>query len=175
MHYKIVVGLGNPDKKYEKTYHNAGFLAIDFLTKNNSEKWQTASSKDFEYLKTNGLVFAKTLVYMNESGKALKSIIKYFKADPKDLLIVHDDSDIVLGNYKLSNNRGAAGHHGIESVQQHIKNNDFGRLRIGIRPMPKTDTARRVKAEEFVLKKISRPSMAILEKTFQNISKELFS
>ncbi|MDD5430813.1 MAG: aminoacyl-tRNA hydrolase [Candidatus Pacebacteria bacterium] len=173
MTFKHVIGLGNPDPKYKNTYHNAGFMAIDFLTKNAETNWQKASTGNFEFLKIDDVIFIKTLTFMNESGKAVKSSVKYFKIKPEEILIIHDDSDIFLGNYKISYDSGAAGHHGIESVQKELKTKNFWRLRIGIRPQPKSATAKRLKAELFVLKKIIPANKKTLEKVFEDISPKI--
>lgn len=144
---KMIIGLGNPDKKYEDTYHNVGFLFIDYLGKG-----------------------IKSDVYMNESGKFVSKELKKSGAKPDELLVVHDDSDLTVGNYKLQFGRGAAGHHGVESIQTTIKTNDFWRLRIGIRPI---NEETRQKAEKFVLKKISVEDKKILERVFENVAIEL--
>lgn len=111
---------------------------------------------------------------MNESGKFVAKAIKKNNAEPEELLIVHDDSDLVLGTYKLQFGRGAAGHHGVESVQAALKTKNFWRLRIGIRP--KADlpaVASRAKAGKFVLKKISIADKKILEEVFERTVKKL--
>ncbi len=149
--FKLIIGLGNPDSKYQNTYHNVGHLFIDYLE---SQKSDVKS----QMLKSN--------VYMNESGKFVSKEMKKSGAKPEELLVVHDDSDIEIGNYKLSFNRGAAGHHGIESIMATIKKNNFWRLRIGIRPKQK-EGAERLKAEKFVLKKISTADKKILEGVFE--------
>ncbi len=154
MQYKLIIGLGNPDSKYQNTYHNAGSLFIDYINENAEIK---------------GL---KSEVYMNESGKFVAKEMKKSGIKPEELLVAHDDSDIEIGNYKLSFNRGAAGHHGIENIMAAIKKNNFWRLRIGIRPKQKKG-AGRLKAEKFVLKKISLADKKILEKVFQNAVKEI--
>ena len=154
---KLIVGLGNPDlpagrhgKKYADTYHNVGFLFIEFFKKN-----PTLYPIPYTLIASD--------VYMNESGRFVVKIIKKYGIKPKELLIIHDESDIILGKYKLSFGRGAAGHHGVESVQTALKTKDFWRLRIGIR-LP---TASRMKAEKFVLKKITSANKKTLEEVFK--------
>ncbi len=161
---KLIIGLGNPDlpagrhgKKYENTYHNAGHLFIDFLTE---------SLK----LKAKSL---KTDVYMNQSGAFVYKTIKRNGIKPENLAIAHDDSDIYLGNYKLSFDRSSAGHHGIESVIKALGTKSFWRLRIGIRPLQK-EKEPRLKADRFVLKKITASNKKILDDVFKKIAKELF-
>jgi len=190
---KLLIGLGNPGKAYEHTYHNVGRLFVDYRLKNLSSKYASnelkfrkpTASKNFECLKIGGVAFARPLLFMNESGTAVQAALKFFNVKPEELLIVHDDGDIELGNYKISFGRGAGGHHGAESVIQKLNAKDFWRLRIGIRPKEsrvkspffvKTSAGRqgsRKKASEFVLKKISRTDEKILYSTFKDIESEL--
>ena len=155
---KLIIGLGNPESQYGQTYHNAGFLFINKM----SDYGKFKNNKNFEYLKINGLIFIKPLVFMNESSKAVFAAMKYFKAKPEEILIVHDDSDIEIGKFKISFGRGSAGHNGVESIIKSLKTKDFWRLRIGIRPQKSKQ-----KAEKFVLKKISKKDLEILEKVFK--------
>src|SRR3989344_9267724 len=135
---KLIIGLGNPEKKYRNTYHNIGRIFIKYL------KDQNLYSLPYTLLASN--------TYMNESGRFVAKMLKKYNVEIEELLIVHDDSDLQLGAYKLQSSHGAAGHHGIESIQAALKTNNFWRLRIGIRPSNETV---RQKAEEFVLKKIT--------------------
>src|SRR3989344_3226971 len=144
---KIVIGLGNPGSVYRNTYHNAGYMAIGHLAENAQEaKWR--QGKNFTYLKINGPILVKPAVFMNESGRSAKEALKHFKIKPENLLLVHDDSDLKAGVCKIGFGRGAAGHHGVISVIEHLKTSDFWRARIGIR-------SRSGKAGEFALQKIS--------------------
>lgn len=164
MDIKLIIGLGNPDKKYANTYHSAGFLFIDYL-KENPVKLKVKSLK-FKVLKSDE--------YMNNSGTFVAQAMKKEGVKSEELLIAHDDSDLELGTYKLQSGRGAAGHHGVESIQAALKTNDFWRLRIGIRPKADLSAgARRAKAEEFVLKKISPENKKILERVFEEVVDKL--
>lgn len=144
---KLIIGLGNPDSRYKQTYHNVGFLFVDYLIKNIPK-----------------LEIIKSDVYMNDSGSFVAKKLKKSGLKSEALLIVHDDSDIALGNYKFSFGRGAAGHKGVESIIANLKTRNFWRLRIGIRPK---EEKIRQKAERFVLKKISSADSKILEETFE--------
>jgi len=157
---KLIIGLGNPDKKYENTYHNVGILFIDYLRE--------------KHLEIHGILrIIKSEHFMNNSGSFVIKSMKRYNVNPEKLLIVHDDSDLVIGKFKLDFGRGAAGHHGIESIQQHLKTNDFWRLRIGIRPTD--DKIERIKAGDFVLKKISAKNKAIIERVFAEAAIKLES
>ncbi len=171
--YKIIAGLGNPGKEYENTYHNAGFLAVDyFINKVKKLPMKTVKDKKFEFAENGNAIFIKPLTYMNESGLPIKNSLRYFKAGPEELLIMHDDSDILLGEYKLSFERGSGGHKGIESAIQHLKTNKFWRIRIGIRPPSKSGTPKK-KASEFVLKNIVPTHKRLLMSAFAAIAKQI--
>lgn len=159
---RLIIGLGNPDKEYEKTYHNVGFLFIDYITKNP----QTAS-----ILNSKSSIL-KSKVYMNESGGFVKKTAKQNNVKPEELLIIHDDSDIKIGEYKLSFGRSSAGHRGAQSIIDSLKTKNFWRLRIGIGREP-TRTSRglvRKKAGEIVLKKISKTDRETLSKIFKEFA-----
>lgn len=147
---KLIIGLGNPGREYAKTYHNVGFLAVDYLGQN------PLVSK-----------MLKSDVFMNDSGNFVKKALKKYKVRPEESMIIHDDSDIELGKYKVSFARNSAGHHGIDSIIKSLGTNDFWRLRIGIGKKAK------VKAKKLVLKKISKADWEILLKVFEEISYSL--
>ncbi len=162
MKVKLIIGLGNPGKEYEKTYHNVGFLAIDFLAKN---------PPIAKLLKSGG--------YMNQSGLFVAKASKKYGAKPDEILIVHDDSDIELGKYKISFGRGSAGHRGVQSIIDALATKNFWRLRIGIGKVAKKKAglpaeARQAKAGEIVLKKITKKDLEILEQVFKTTSNSLF-
>jgi len=170
---RAIIGLGNPGKEYEKTYHNAGFLTIDFFVENTpiSNSHPPAGGLIFKPLKTD--------VFMNQSGSFVAKIAKKHKLKPEEILIIHDDSDIELGKYKISFSRGSAGHNGVESIIKALKTKDFWRLRIGIRPIKSKQKAdlsaktHQIKAGEFVLKKISKKDLEILEDVFAKALMEI--
>jgi len=179
---KLIIGLGNPGKEYEKTYHSAGFLFVDYLIKN-------PSISNFHPPASGGGLISKPLksdVYMNESGKFVKKALQKYQIKPEEILITHDDSDIEIGKYKISFGRGSAGHNGVESIIKALKTKNFWRLRVGIRKktgLPAdlsakaqraTAEARQVKAGEIVLKKISKKDLEILEDVFKKSLENLF-
>ncbi|MGC8775804.1 MAG: aminoacyl-tRNA hydrolase [Minisyncoccia bacterium] len=170
---QLIIGLGNPEKKYENTYHNIGLLAINYLyQKLNLNKKKKKYFDYAEIIKDNKiiyLIFPKT--YMNESGLSLKAALKEFKIKPENVLIIHDDSDLIIGNFKYSFGRGAAGHRGILSIFKALKSKNFYRLRIGIRP--KNSIPGKIKAEEFVLKNIKPEDKKIFYFIFEELIKKL--
>ena len=170
----ILVGLGNPDKKYEKNRHNIGRNFIMFLAKKwISSDWKNSKKcfAEISYIdkKDKRLILAKPLVFMNNSGESINQLKKFYNTPLKNIFIAQDDADINLGDFKISYDRGSAGHNGIKSIIDHLKSKAFYRIRIGIRPFSKT----RKKAEDFVLKNFTLQENKILEKLFPVIEEEI--
>lgn len=186
---KLVIGLGNPGPEYENTYHNAGFLFIDFLMKNPRNLKFDPPAKTSAQAGIRSLKFLKSGAYMNMSGGFVQKAMKKYKTAPEELLVIQDDSDITLGNFKFSFGRGAAGHKGMGSIMAALKTKSFWRVRIGIRPPVSSvpvggPLIRRSpgdgnrfrwggKAEGFVLKKISARDRKTLDGVFEKISEWL--
>ncbi len=156
MGIRLIVGLGNNDPEYANTYHNVGFLMADYLAAKNLP-----------------MPVEKTTGFMNESGSSVREITRRRNTAAENILIIHDDSDIYLGEYKFSKERGSAGHKGVQNITDVLKTDTFWRLRIGIRPKPKTDNAPHIKAEKFVLKNISATNMGILNEVFEKAGEEV--
>lgn len=164
--YKLLIGLGNPGPDYAKSYHNAGSFFIDLLSA--GKKFKKADG--FVYSKTNDVILIKLLSFMNESGTSVKQAIKYFKAPLAEILIIHDDSDLNMGEYKFATNRGSAGHNGIKSIMDVCKTNDINRLRLGVRF---ETPGNRLPAGDFVLKTMSKKDMTTLQNIADSLKEEL--
>ncbi len=146
---KLIIGLGNYGKKYEKTRHNYGFFVIDEFAKRND--FPEFKSSLFSLLSIkNDIILAKPQTYMNNSGKAVKAIADYYKIDPEDIIVVHDDADIEIGKIKEDKNRGSAGHNGIKSIIELLGTKNFKRLRMGI------NNSFELPLEDVVLKRFSK-------------------
>lgn len=171
---KIIVALGNPETQHEKSRHNAGWLAVDKYIKRinwqREKKFNALIAKEFDK------IFVKPLTYMNLSGDSVIKIMNYYKLLPKKygfiniknsdlndrLLVIHDDLDINLGEYKISTDSSSAGHRGVQSIINRLNTKKFTRLRLGI----KTITLRQiVPAEKFVLQKFSDEELNKLYET----------
>lgn len=140
---KLIVGLGNPGKKYQKTRHNIGFRVIDVLKRE-------ISNKD--------IILLKPDTFMNNSGKAVKKAIaspRLVGLGPKNLIVIHDDIDLPFGTIRVSKNVSSAGHRGVQSTIDELGTQDFTRIRIGIRP-PSFAKGFGGQAEKFVLEKFSK-------------------
>lgn len=137
---KVIAGLGNPGSKYEETRHNVGFKVIDQLSESmsiplNKQKFNGL----FGIGEVNGhkICLLKPLTYMNRSGDSIIPLMKYYKVDSDDLLVIYDDLDTVPGKLRLREKGSAGGHNGMKSIIQHLGSQDFKRIRIGIgRPEP---------------------------------------
>ena len=134
----LVAGLGNPGREYEKTRHNAGFAVVSALAEKLGLAWQRqrsfrAETARWELSPQRGILLAKPLTFMNESGAALQSIAGFFKIPAADIIAVYDDLNIDLGLVKVSTQGSAGGHNGVASLIERL-GGDFVRYRIGIGP-----------------------------------------
>ncbi len=132
---RMIVGLGNPGNKYERTRHNTGFMVMDALAKKcnvdiTQDKFQSLIVKT----KIDGedVLLVKPQTYMNNSGIAVRACMNFYKIDVKDLLIIYDDLDLPVGQIRLRQKGSAGGHNGIKSIIQHVGSNQFDRIRVGI-------------------------------------------
>jgi len=186
----ILLALGNPGTEYGNTYHNAGVLALEHMEKSlrpggpslDPETWKS-HKKLFEYIaepQTSGLktIFIRPLVFMNASGAMAREVLKKFDAEPADLTVFHDDSDLPLGKFKIMHGRNSAGHKGVQSVIDVLGTNGFERVRIGVRS-PVLDAGSREleagshkKAGDFVLSQITPKDRKVLDAVFEEIAEE---
>jgi len=150
----LIVGLGNPGRKYEMTRHNAGFLALDYFADQHgftikSTKWQANYCR--ERFVDNSLLLVKPQTFMNKSGQAVTSFVDFYKIAQENILIVHDDLDLPAGRIKVVKRGGAGGHNGIRSIISHLGTSDFARLKIGIGRPPRNEQGQGVPVDRYVL------------------------
>ncbi len=135
---KIIAGLGNPGAEYAKTRHNVGFMFVDALADAlglSASDWKDkfdAKVADAR-IGTEKVVLVKPQTYMNESGRAISPLMNWYKLEPEDLIVAHDDMDIPAGTIRIRKKGSAGGHNGIKSVLAHVGDEHFARVRIGIR------------------------------------------
>lgn len=137
---KMIVGLGNPGSKYEKTKHNIGFMAIDNIVKNLDVTF--TDDKNFKaqigstFINHEKVYFVKPTTFMNNSGIAVKALLTYYNIDITDLIVIYDDLDMVVSKLRLRSKGSAGGHNGIKSIIAHIGTQEFNRIKVGIgRPL----------------------------------------
>ena len=130
----LVVGLGNPGLQYERTRHNVGWLVVDELARRHGGSFRSKFSGQLSELRVGELKVAllKPETFMNDSGRSLAAAARFFKVDPEDMLIVHDDVDLEEGRLQARQGGGLAGHNGLRSIAQALGSQDFLRLRIGV-------------------------------------------
>ena len=151
----IIVGLGNPGQEYEGTRHNTGRIAVDTLSKKIGDfDWKEDKKLKSEVLKTkigkNTALLIKPNTFMNKSGDAVRSLIKSKKA-AETLVVVHDDLDLPFGKIKMSFNKSAGGHRGVQSIIKAVKTEGFIRMRIGIAPVTPSGKMRKPEGEKAVI------------------------
>jgi peptidyl-tRNA hydrolase, PTH1 family len=130
----LVAGLGNPGREYERTRHNAGWMVMDELARRHGGSFRSKFSGQLSETRLDDLKLAllKPETYMNVSGRSIGAAGKFFKVDPADVLVVHDDVDLEPGRLQAKFGGGLAGHNGLRSIAQALGTNDFLRLRIGV-------------------------------------------
>lgn len=161
---KLIVGLGNYGPEYEKTRHNFGFMVVDAIAKEYNFPDFKLSKEHSALISTNGdVILAKPQTYMNNSGKAVKSIASYYKIKTDDILIIHDDAETDLGEIKEVEGKSAAGHNGVRSIIDEFGVNEFKRLKMGINS--EDPSFRNKLLEEVVLKNFSREEKPLVEES----------
>lgn len=164
---KLIVGLGNPEKKYENTRHNVGFAFVDFYLKykNINEKWH----KNFNglYIQTiidgEKVIFLKPQTYMNLSGISVRKVMDYFNILEDDLLVISDDLDLKVGNFKIKPNGSSGGHNGLKNISENLSSDNFKRLKIGISKDTNIDT------KDYVISSFSREDSEVIESLFEQL------
>ncbi len=124
---KLIVGLGNPGNEYLHTRHNIGFDFLDALKLN----FQT-ETKFFGELAKQNIFYLKPLTFMNNSGKAVAALANFYKISAEEIIVIHDDLDIVPGKVKIKNRGRSAGHNGLKSIAEHLGSENFWRIRLGV-------------------------------------------
>ncbi len=162
---KAVIGLGNPGKKYEKTRHNIGFMVADALASalRCKKNIKECCFSIIYNCKDHDLLIVKPQTYMNNSGVAVKNLIEDYRLKPEEVLVVYDDLDLPLGKIRLRKSGSSGGHRGIQSIIEHLKTQDFPRLKIGIgRPATKKEVV------NYVLSPFNKDEMLLVEKVISS-------
>ncbi len=156
---KIIIGLGNIGDAYVNTKHNAGFIILDNFATQQSLTWQHESKLSCMITKANNIILAKPTTFMNKSGTCVAKIMAYYKVEPSEIIVLHDDVDLQPLSYKFKFGSSAAGHHGVLDIIEKLGTQDFWRLRIGVgRPL---DT--RFDVGDFVLDKLSKDELEYIK------------
>lgn len=136
---KIVAGLGNPEKRYQTTYHNLGFIAIDNVAEKLNLKFKLKSSLNCTLVEGmlggEKFVLVKPTTYMNLSGECIKKVLSYYKCQPSDLMVIYDDIDIDIGQIRFRLHGSSGTHNGMRNITSLINSTEFLRVRIGSKPL----------------------------------------
>jgi PTH1 family peptidyl-tRNA hydrolase len=168
----LIVGLGNLGADYAKTRHNAGFLLVEKL----AEQWQAGWTNERKFqarvaraeCASKKVLLAEPQTFMNLSGEAVGALVKFYQLPLEKILVVVDDADLPLGEIRLRPGGGTGGHHGLESVTQHLGSKDFARLRIGI---GRKNEAREITGH--VLGKFGADESALLKKVLERAADQM--
>ncbi|MES2409404.1 MAG: aminoacyl-tRNA hydrolase [Patescibacteria group bacterium] len=176
----IIVGLGNPEKEYENTRHNAGMIILDqFAKKNEGSDWKKDNTRDALISKVEvgdeKVLLVKPQTFMNKSGISVKDL----QGSPKKLeklIVIQDDLDLPLGSMKIVFNRGSGGHKGIESIVRSVKSEAFARVRIGICPTTPGGKLKKPDHEkmlDFIVGVFKKPELDIIKKVGKKVCEAL--
>ncbi len=158
----LVVGLGNPGREYAATRHNAGFLLVERMAARWNGEWALEKKFEARVAKVRRgdarVILCQPQTFMNASGVSVKSVADFFRLPQDGILIAVDDADLPLGEIRLRSGGSSGGHHGLESVEEHLGSRDFARLRLGI---GRRDGARRITG--YVLENFEAGEMPLVE------------
>lgn len=166
---KLIIGLGNPGKKYTNTRHNAGWVVLDALI--GKSQWKESEKAQAFIYKTEiegkEVELIKPNTFMNNSGAAAAYALK--KHPTAELIVIHDDKDIPLGEIRVQTDRGAAGHNGVKSIMKHLGTQNFTRVRMGIA----TTELLSMDAADFVLENFSKEEKNILNQAIEDATQKV--
>ncbi len=148
---RLIAGLGNPGAAYAGTRHNIGFMVLDRLAEKYKVSWKDGFQGEYAQinLKSAGCYLLKPMTYMNLSGESVGALGRYFKIEPEDILLVHDELDFPYGKMKFTVGGSGGGHNGVASVIAHLGTREFCRLRMGVAGISRTEM--RGYTKEYVL------------------------
>lgn len=161
---KLVVGLGNPGKKYEKTRHNCGYNAINFYAAKNNLSFKKKFNAEYceQVVNNEKMLLVKPTTYMNLSGNAVIEFVNFYNIDKKDILIIYDDKNFEVGTFKIKRKGSDGGHNGIKNIISVLHTEDIARVKMGI-SMPKGELI------DYVLGKFSKEDTEKLNNLYPTI------
>lgn len=177
----LIIGLGNPGEKYQNNRHNAGFIVIDEIKKLQnfpdfefSKKFNSEISEGIYKIPDTRykILLIKPATFMNHSGEAVRKVLDFHKLTPTDIVVIHDDLDIEIGNWKISSDISSAGHKGVQDIMDKLGTQNFKRIRLGVETTGGRQN-RNIPGEDFVLQDFSDEEMGKVKELSQKISEEL--
>ncbi len=169
--WTLIAGLGNPGDRYVKTRHNAGFMVVDQFASGAGVGWSREKRFSAQVARLDGrrLVLCKPLTYMNLSGQSVKPLMSFYRIPISRILIVLDDADLAVGGVRMRHKGSSGGHHGLESVSQHLGSTEFARQKIGI---GRDDPDRR-EIVDHVLGDFSADESVVMQKVFERACSQI--
>ena len=163
---KLIVGLGNPGREYNKTRHNIGFMCIDKIAEHFKVNFDSNKFKGlYTQFNYNGekVILLKPEKYMNLSGEVIRDFVNFFKINIEDILILCDDLDTSVGNYRLRYKGSSGGHNGLKNIEQHLSTQEYKRIKIGISKNKNIDT------KDYVLGKFTKEEINLVNPIIDKI------
>ena len=177
---KLIVGLGNPGRRYEKNRHNLGFMCLNYFARQHSIKFnkkQCHARTGTGIIAENKVVLARPQTYMNQSGQSVGRLVKKFNVNLDDLIVIHDDLDLPPGKIRIRQDGGSGGHKGIDSIVADLVNQDFLRIRAGIgRPTTVEDSTETSEDEiiSYVLSNFTSDEKQTITQVIPTVSEAIF-
>lgn len=168
---KLIVGLGNPTAKYDKTRHNVGFEVIDKLSEQYNISVDTAKHKGLYgkgKIEGQSVILLKPMTYMNLSGESVVAVADYYKIEAEDIIVIYDDINLDVGRLRVREKGSAGGHNGIKNIIAHLSTDAFPRIRVGVgmKP-PKMDLA------DYVLSHFTKEEQEMMDDGYSKACKAL--
>ena len=166
---KLIVGLGNPDDKYKKTFHNLGFMAVDALAEMIGVEFNKTKCRALvaeTKIGSEKVIIAKPQTYMNLSGLSVKELAAKYKVPHNEIVVIVDDIALPLGNIRIRKEGSAGSHNGLKSIITELGGTDFVRIRIGVGEKANE----KMDLKDYVLSKFGKTELEILDDTFKNVS-----
>ena len=163
---KLIVGLGNPDDKYKKTFHNLGFMCVDKLAQKLNLEFSKQKCRALiaeTTIKGEKVILAKPQTYMNLSGESVFELVNFYKIPIENLLVIYDDYDLVKGNIRIRESGSAGTHNGMRNIIEKLNKTNFPRIRVGFKPTEKTQ----IPLINLVLSGISDEDKEIFDKAIE--------
>ncbi len=168
---KLIVGLGNPTPKYEKTRHNVGFEVIDQISEQYNISVDIAKHKGLYgkgKIEGETVILLKPMTYMNLSGESVVAVANYYKILPEDIIVIYDDINLDVGRLRIREKGSAGGHNGIKNIIAHLSTDAFPRIRVGVGMKPS-----RMDLADYVLSRFSKEEQMMVENGYDNACKAI--
>jgi len=176
---KLIVGLGNPGRRYAHSRHNIGFMCLNRFARKHGirfDRRQCKSRVGSGKIADSEAILARPQVFMNRSGESVGALVKKFKVSPDNLIVIHDDLDLPLGRIRIRQGGSSAGHKGIGSIINHTGSPDFNRIRVGIgRPLAKEGSIiSEADIIDFVLSEFTPEEKQTIDKVIPQVSEAIY-